>query len=205
MKEKSILLSTAYFPCIEYIKCIYQSDCIYIEKNESYSKQSYRNRTHITSSQGLKALSIPIANAGNKEPIFLKKISFQENWQQNHFRTIRNTYKNSPWFNFLEDEFSILYEKKTELLLDHNQEILNWILRLLKINRQIIYTDVFEISPTEKTDYRNSIHPKLQHQKEIEIPKYHQIFMEKNGFLANLSILDLIFSEGIKLDDYLKA
>jgi hypothetical protein len=33
-------------------------------------------------------------------------------------------------------------------------------------------------------------------EKKIETPKYIQVFESKHGYLNNLSILDLIFSEG---------
>ena len=35
--------------------------------------------------------------------------------------------------------------------------------------------------------------------------KYDQVFMEKNGFIANLSILDLLFNLGPESTDYLAS
>ena len=38
----------------------------------------------------------------------------------------------------------------------------------------------------------------------MKIKKYDQVFMEKHGFIANLSILDLIFNLGPESAEYLK-
>ena len=205
IERNTLLLSTSYFPCINYIKAIYNYDSFVIEQHESYIKQSYRNRTHITSSQGLQALSVPVVNEGSNEIIFSKKISYKEPWQQIHFKSIRNSYKNSPWFDFLEDELAVLFEKKHTFLIDLNTEILHWTLNLLKIKREICLTNKFELQPVHWEDKRNAFHPKSEVENLETLNSYSQIFKERNGFLPNLSILDLIFAEGIKLDDYFKA
>lgn len=202
--QKKILLSSAYFPCVDYIKAIYNNDSIIIEKNEHYLKQTYRNRTQIASPNGIQSLSIPIVDAGKKEAIGEKKISRKENWPLLHFKTIRNNYKNSPWYDFLEDEFQTLFESKSDYLIDFNLEILQWILKLLRIKKEIQFSETFEKNPTDKIDLRNFFHPKIKNTQTVHV-NYQQIFIEKNGFIPNLSIIDLIFAEGIKLEEYLKA
>ena len=48
-----ILLSTAYFPPAEYFSLIKNADTVFIEQEENYIKQTYRNRCKILSSNGI--------------------------------------------------------------------------------------------------------------------------------------------------------
>jgi hypothetical protein len=46
------------------------------------------------------------------------------------------------------------------------------------------------------TDFRNHFTPKF-HSTQTTLPKpYTQLFLDKNGFIPNLSILDLLFCKG---------
>ena len=112
--QSSILLSTAYLPPVFYLKQILQHDTIIIEKKENFIKQTYRNRCDMVSANGLISLSIPLVKQTNKELISEKRISYSENWQQQHWRTLVSAYKNSPYFDFFEHEFKPFYENKYE-------------------------------------------------------------------------------------------
>ncbi len=60
MKEKNIILSTAYFPPVSYFYYINNCENIFIEKHEHYQKQSIRNHTIILSSQGIQKIIVQI-------------------------------------------------------------------------------------------------------------------------------------------------
>jgi len=42
--SKNILLSTAYFPPVQYFSKFLQFENVYIEQHENFTKQTYRNR-----------------------------------------------------------------------------------------------------------------------------------------------------------------
>ena len=52
----------------------------------------------------------------------------------------------------------------------------------------------YELRPEGMLDLRNLVNAKSDSGFENE--RYHQVFEEKQGFLKNLCILDLIFNEG---------
>ena len=106
------LLSTAYWPNLHYFYYLINSDSITIESFENYHKQSYRNRTQILTANGKLNLSIPIKNLNTKELIKDIEIAYQENWQINHWRAITSAYKNSPYFEFFEDEINYFYRRR---------------------------------------------------------------------------------------------
>jgi hypothetical protein len=71
--QQPILLSSAYLPSVYYLKQILLHDTLIIEKQENFTKQTYRNRCDIVSANGLISLSIPLIKQNNKELISEKK------------------------------------------------------------------------------------------------------------------------------------
>lgn len=188
-----MLFSTAYLPPVEYFQKIISAKTIAIEKYEYFVKQTYRNRCVILGPNGRQTLSIPLINTHEKTVISEKKISYVENWQQRHWRSITTAYANSPYFIYFKDELNMFYEKKIEFLLEYNTEILSALLKILKIKTEIGFTDVFEKEITN--DFRNSVSPKNKLKTEMFNP-YPQVFSEKYSFMPNLSIIDLLFNKG---------
>jgi hypothetical protein len=64
-------------------------------------------------------------------------------------------------------------------------------------------TDSYEIEVTDKIDGRHLINSKTKLQ--FEQPEYVQVFEDRNAFIPNLSILDLLFNEGTNAVPYLKS
>ncbi|MBK7029957.1 MAG: hypothetical protein IPH45_12420 [Bacteroidales bacterium] len=56
----TIILPTAYLPPISWWALLYHKKEIHLELQETYPKQTYRNRCHIYSASGLLPLSIPV-------------------------------------------------------------------------------------------------------------------------------------------------
>ena len=54
------LLSTAYFPNVNYFKHLTSNTEIYIEHSEYYARHSFRNKTQILGSNGTLFLTVPI-------------------------------------------------------------------------------------------------------------------------------------------------
>ena len=196
-----VVLSTAYLPSVQYFQQINKAETIYIEKHENFVKQSYRNRCNVFGANGVLALSIPVIHASDKELITEKKISYSENWQQQHWRTIESAYRNSPYFIYYADALKPFYEKKYEFLFDYNLELLKFLLNNFKIKTEIKFTETFDKSILLE-DYRYSISPKNKIE-ESDFKKYPQLFSDKHNFQPNLSGIDLLFNAGPYSKDYL--
>jgi len=202
-----VLLSTAYWPNIHYFFYVLNADRIVIEQHEHYQKQSFRNRTSILSANGKLDLVIPVNHKQDKQKISEVEISYKEAWQIRHWRAITSAYKNSPYFEFFEDELKVFYFKEHELLLDYNLLQLRTILKILKIKKEIELTENYEDKLLDYPDLRNIIHPKVNIAEDQKISRfvnrpYYQTFENKFGFTPNLSILDLLFNQGLQTLDY---
>ncbi len=199
MDNNALLLSTAYFaPVHFYTRYLHHSE-VYLEQFENFTKQTYRNRCLILGGNGPISLVIPVVK-GRGPKILIKdlQISYEENWQRNHWQTIVSAYNSSPYFEYYQDELHPFFERTTKYLLDYNLQIHEQLCDFFEIENKIRLTEDFEKVPKNTFNLRDGISPKLKHNPDTEFqPRtYTQVFSEKYGFLSNLSILDLLFNEG---------
>ena len=206
----NVLLVTSYWPNLHYFFYVLNASIINIEQFDNYSKQSYRNRTQILSANGILNLSIPIKKNKSEKVLNSIEISYKEDWQKNHWRAITSAYKNSPYFDFFEEDLKVFYSNKYNLLIDYNTDQLKFIIKVLKQKKNIQLTKQYESNPESVIDLRTIIHPKQSYLSDKLLANkldqsYYQTFENKISFTPNLSILDLLFNKGLHTIDYLKS
>lgn len=196
--SKLLILSTAYLPTISYLTMLANADNVFIETHENYIKQSYRNRCEIYGANGKLPLSVPIKKINStKSNIRDILIDYSTSWQRLHWISIESAYRSSPFFEFYMDDFIGYYNKKFKFLFDFNMELITVILKALELDNNIKLTKEFIPDyNNETTDLRSIIHPKKKADKQYPSESYIQVFIDKHGFIPNLSIIDLIFNEG---------
>ncbi len=196
--SNKILLSTAYLAPIQYYSKILKYDQVYIEAHENFIKQTYRNRCNIYGANGMLSLSIPVKNDAHKIVIKDLLIDYSTNWRKLHWKSIESAYNSSPFFEYYVDDFIPFYQKKYKYLLDFNLEIQEMIIGNIEIETNINYTKEYQFANDLLIDdFREKIHPKKNiTDKDFKIQKYNQVFINKHGFIPNLSIIDLLFNEG---------
>jgi hypothetical protein len=195
---QAVLLSTAYLPSVFYLKQILQHEIIVLEKFEYFEKQTYRNRCDITNANGRLSLSIPLIKQKTKELIFEKKISYAEDWQKNHWRTLVSAYNNSPYFDFFQHEIKPLYHTQCEYLFEFNFQLIETILRILRIKKDIRFTQHYQPIHPDITDFRKTINMDSL-KMPFEFKPYYQVFSNKIPFQKNLSCIDALFNIGLEL------
>jgi hypothetical protein len=201
-----ILLSTAYFPNIQYFSKLANNEHILIEQHENYQKKSYRNRCEILGANGVLTLSVPIEKSSEKIKISEVKIDYSENWQKNHLKALEAAYGLSPFYEFYIDDIKAIFETKHQKLFYLNKNILDTLIDIIGIDTKIEYSKNFIEIRENENDFRFSIHPKKKMQKpdnQFIANKYFQTFFDKFEFIPNLSILDLVFNLGPECLEYL--
>lgn len=203
-----LLLSTAYFPSIEYMACLSKASHVYIENHETYPKQSLRNRCYIAGSQGVQKLSIPVFRTlGNNTPVDKIQIDNSQDFKNHHFKTIQTLYSSAPFYDYYIDFIEEDIFSSEVNLVQYNLLILKRLMGFLKIQVDIVFTDCFQKYAHDRLDLRVEISQKSafgSFSLVKNVPFYSQVFRKKNGFIENLSVIDLIFNEGPSASSILK-
>ncbi len=204
-----MVFPTSYLPPISYFCHLLlnnkqQDDSLLlcVEQHETYPKQTLRNRCEITGSNGKQSLSVPVCHAPKRttpEGLVLTtqqthevRINYQTPWQHQHWMALVSAYQHTPFFFYYQDLFRPIYETRYDYLLQWNNALMDVVLRLLGLPAHIELTSqwlradeqVFDALPTTNMPY-------------------WQIFADKNGFIQNLSIADLLFNVGPEATNYL--
>ncbi|PRY11625.1 WbqC-like protein [Pontibacter ummariensis] len=191
-----LLTEIQYNPPVAYFWHALRSDRVLIEQHENYTKQSYRNRCHVLTAQGVQVLSIPVLRGGSKDktPITTVEIDYSQKWYKVHWRTIQAAYGRAPYFEFYSDYIREVYERQPKYLFELNVDLLGLYFKLLKLDRPVGFTEAYQTEvPANVLDLRNKIHPKI-YPDNLHVKPYTQVFGKQ--FASELSIIDLLFTQG---------
>lgn len=199
-----ILISTAYLPSIAYMAILAQNESVAIEQQETFPKQTFRNRAVIATGNGLQTLTVPIIRTqGNHTRTEELGISYQEPWQIRHWRAIVSAYSAAPYFLYYRDDIEKVLMRQHDRLIDLNDALLQMLMKKMKISCNIDYTqDYYAENSMGITDLRLSLTNKHS-QATTPLPSYSQVFEERFGFQTNLTVLDLLFNMGPEAKNYL--
>lgn len=194
------VFSTAYLPPIAYVAKALQYTELLIESKETFPKQTYRNRAEIMTAGGVRTLTVPVIrdNHSRTEEV---GIDYKERWNIIHLRTLAAAYSASPYYLYYKDDLEALLTKRYEKLMELNEAMLKWILRLLKADCRLQRTEDYQKMYEE--DFRNTFSPKHPYPTD-GMESYYQVFSDRHPFTPNLSIIDLLMNLGPEAKDYLK-
>ena len=189
----NVLLSTTYFGPIQWYQKLYRADEVAIERCESFTKQTYRNRCIIATTQGTQALTVPVERT--KADMMTIRISDHGNWRHLHWNALQSAYGESPFFEYYEDDLRPFFQPDWEFLFDYNEAIRQKMCELSDIQPRVRFTD--DYVREAEGDYREIIRPKnAGPDADFQPRPYYQVYASKHGFLPNLSILDLLMNMG---------
>ncbi|MFC6224794.1 WbqC family protein [Hymenobacter artigasi] len=211
-----LLTELHYHPPAALFAALMPADGILLEAHEHYRKQTYRNRCLIRTAQGVKPLTVPVLDGNRAEKVSVSaiEIDYRQNWIHQHWRTLQTAYGNSPYFEYYADYLHDIYVSKPVLLFDLNQQFLRLLLKCFRITLPLHLTTEYHAEYSNNSplptllpsypilDRRDWLTPKAATKtpgpdtpaaSELVRP-YPQVFGP--GFEPNLSVLDLLFSQG---------
>ncbi len=201
MKESQlpVLIELPYWPPVSWLATVAPCKTVCLEAAEHYQKGSYRNRCQLAGPNGLQRLSIPLAKGKHQQtPIREVRVANDEAWQQQHWRSIATAYGNAPFFEHYADPIRQFYRQKPLFLFDFNLQLLEWLLEKIGWEKRLVLQTEFLLpAPAGFDDRRNAIRPGNPAPPDrFAAAPYPQVFLERHGFLPDLSALDLLFCCG---------
>lgn len=187
-------LPTLFAPAILQVKLMMDHPEAVICVGEQYQKQTLRNRTYFLTPQGATPFTIPVERFGYPSPA-TSEISLAEHdhWRHRLEEALRSSYCSTPYWQYYEDQvISLCRCEVGGRLMDFNQRWLAFILAEWDIPL-----------PSVVAEWSRS----LDHHAEValpssleghQLPRYWQVFEDQNGFIPNLSALDLLFHLGLE-------
>lgn len=197
-----VLLSTAFFPPIEYFAVLAKYSVLYMESHENYIKQTYRNRCRILTSNGVEDIRVPVVHNGARL-ITQVEVDYSTDWVRRAEYALSSAYDSSPFFEYYKDELFSILDSHPGTLWELNGRIIEFFCRKIGLLPKILQTDRFELPCGQPEDFRYTIAPKVP--SSYAACEYYQVFREKFGFVGGLSIADLLFNEGPESIIFLNA
>lgn len=222
--KKLAILQSNYIPWRGYFNLIMKASEFIIYDNVQYTKNDWRNRNIIKTSNGLCWLSIPI---GGKIKSNINEIELGKGWQSKHWKTIEYSYKKSKYFDEITNLIKPIYfDEGITLLSDFNIILIKKICGYLSIKTKIsnvcdyhvsgeknhrlielcklTNSDIYISGPSAK----NYINEDLFLKNDIKIewatydnfPSYPQLW---GAYEERVSILDMLFNCGKSSVDYI--
>jgi hypothetical protein len=229
MTKKVAILQSNYIPWKGYFDLIHMVDEFILYDDMQYTRRDWRNRNKIKTPNGLLWLTIPVEVKGRYyQRIRETKVS-ENNWKQNHWKTICYNYSKASFFEDYKDLLEELYWGCEKIFLSEiNYEFIMAINKILGIKTKISWSSDYNIidGKTERlvdlciqanaTEYisgpaaKDYIDERLFKENNIRLtwidysgyPEYHQLYPP---FEHTVSIIDLIFNEGPNATKFMKS
>ena len=188
-----------YFGNIYYYFNLNKATYIKFNNRKWHKKGQSLNRMSIYGPNKVIDLSVPL-EGGRSVKALVKdlKIAGREPWQRIHWRSIHDSYRKAPWFDEYAPEVETMYQQNYNFLWDWNISTINWSLKVLGLNKVILS----EIDEFKEMDDHGEFTTGIPGTR-LKHPPYHQVFSDRQGFIENLSIIDLVMNLGPEAINYL--
>jgi len=217
--KKIAILQSNYIPWKGYFDLINSVDEFVLYDTAQYTKNDWRNRNKIKTSQGIQWLTIPIRQENLHQKIQDTKIS-DAKWNVKHWRAVTQNYAKAKHFKEYKELFESLYLECDDVYLSQiNFRFMTAINAILGITTKIRWSSEFDLrdGKTQRLlgicqecqanvyvsgpSAKNYLDENLLREENINVEwmdyrgynEYQQLF---TPFDHGVSILDLIFNEG---------
>ncbi|MDC0181993.1 WbqC family protein [Candidatus Thioglobus sp.] len=152
IEKKVAILQSNYIPWKGYFDLIASVDEFIIFDDMQYTRRDWRNRNRIKTPIGLKWLSVPVQVKGKYDQKIRETQLSGSDWQITHWRILEQNYRNTPYFDEIEEWLKPLYtERFYTSLSEMNLTFISSIISYLSIDTVISNSSDY-ILASEKTE-----------------------------------------------------
>ncbi|MCL5877791.1 MAG: WbqC family protein [Candidatus Bathyarchaeota archaeon] len=212
-----------YLPYLGFFDKIKRSNVFIIEDNVQFERQGFTNRNRIMTSDGVRWLTVPIEH--ENKPLLINEVKIankgEPNWGRKHWLTLKHGYCKAPFWDRYSEFFEETYEQEWDLLIDLNMHLIKRLMGYLKIDTPLILSSSLNVDGKKSElivaqckkvgadvqlagkGCQDYIDRHLFEREGIKLvfqnfshPVYPQT---REGFVANLSVVDYLFCTGAML------
>lgn len=226
--KKIAILQSNYIPWKGYFDIINSVDEFVLYDDVQYTKNDWRNRNLIKTSNGLLWLTVPVRQLEVGQLIRDTRIADQR-WAKKHWSTISQSYSKALYFKEFRDIFEDLYlNMKSEFISEVNLKFIQVINEVLGVGTKLRSSNEFSKSggqterlidichacnanvyvsgPAAKSYFKEDIASASNVKVEWVDYSNYRVYSQLHGeFEHGVSILDLIFNVGPDTKSYMKS
>lgn len=210
-----------YLPWLGFFAKVKRADCLVILDNVGFNREGITHRNKIRVANEWSWLTIPVAKSPLGTPINEIKLS-DDKWKRKHWKTIKENYNKTDYFNTYEGFFENLYQEDYEYICQINEKIIFYLLNSFGIDVEVVKaSSLFNNSEVKKTDLlieilkevgaetyisgssgRNYLEREKFKDCGIDLEFYefsHPVYKQKYpGFEPGMAAIDMLFNLGEK-------
>lgn len=218
-----------YLPYIGFFERIALSDVFVILNDVGYQKNGFVNRNKIKTKKGPKWITVPVRGRSSNLKINEVLIDNNKDWGKSQWGSIVEAYGKAPYFKNYSEFFKSTLKREWNSISELDIYLIDNISKFLGIKSKIVKSSDLNVSGmgTERlinickglkadnylSGFGNEKHSvekeKFEKEgikvyiKEFGNPQYSQLYSGL-GFLSRLSIIDLLFNEGLRSLEIIK-
>lgn len=152
------------------------------------------HRYTICGPNGVQHLTIPITGDTHNASTAMRDVRISEhaNWRRVHWGALYSAYGKTPYFDYVADDLQSIISGSQHFLLDFNMQMQQLIIHFMALPVTITYIDTSQAPvtaaecPAQEAESATGI---------TDVP-YYQPWAAKHGFVAGLSIIDMMMCLG---------
>jgi hypothetical protein len=220
---KVAIIQPLYLPWTGFFEMIAAADAFVAFDHVKFESSSWQHRNRVKGPNGPFFLSVPVLNDnGGCSRICERRIDYRQPWVKKHLKSLESCYRRAHYFDRYYPELTSLLEDGTEKIADLNVGLIRLLLKFLGLERKVIRSSELPLGDDtslgknerlihlmkvvgatrfyEGASGRNFIDPRRFEEEGMAVefqeyrhPSYPQQF---DGFLPNMSVVDLLFNCG---------
>jgi hypothetical protein len=208
-----------HMPWLGFFEKLLRADVFVVLDDVQFSKGDFQNRNRVKGQGGAQWLTVPVAQRLGQK---INKVEIAgDAWRAKHWKTLRSCYARAAHFEEFAGRFEEFYARTWAKLSELIVEAIRMLARAFGVEKEFVFSSTLGAVGQKSelvlnickavgaTRYysgraggayldaeafgRAGVEIVVQ---EFEHPVYEQLFMKEQGFVPNLSALDLLFNRG---------
>lgn len=155
------------------------------------------HRMAVGGANGLQRLTVPLVKPDHLTGLTVGRLNISDHgeWWNVHWGAIESAYGRSPYFEYYAPELQPLFSAPQGRLVDLNIALHRFCCRVLGLDH-LLGSEGSAAESVSVCDMKGMPLP--------DVIPYYQVWAQRFGFMADLSILDLVFNLGTEAPLYLR-